>query len=315
MLGRGVGAELASRPPPEVWDPELRALAATLDGVVANLECCLSERGAPTTRLPGKPFFFRGPLGAVGALEAIGVRAVTLANNHALDFGPEALADTVDGLAGAGIATAGAGRDVAAARRPGTFDVAGRRVAVVAVSDHPAEYAATGSEWGVAHAPLRDTVPDWLLDAVAAAGEAADLVIVAPHWGPNMRDNPAPWQLAAARAFQDAGADLVAGHSAHLVHGVGWTAAGPLLYDLGDALDDYRVDAVLRNDLGVLAIWRPGAEIELELVGLRLDYAHTALATGEDADWLARRLARACGELGTAIERVGEQRYEVRPAA
>ena len=85
----------------------------------------------------------------------------------------------------------------------------------------------------------------------------------------------------AAAALQEAGADLVAGHSAHVFHGVGWGARGPLLFDLGDALDDYRVDPRLRNDLGVMAIWRPGdPERELELVGLALDYCHTRLADG-----------------------------------
>ena len=314
MLGRGVGAELASRSPGEVWDPWLRELTATLDGVVVNLECCLSARGQPTTRVPRKPFFFRGPPEAVGALEAIGVRAVTLANNHALDYGAEALADTVAGLRRAGIAVAGAGSDLEGARRPAVLELGGHRLALVAVTDHPPEYAATPSAWGVAYGALRDGVPDWLLDAVRTARRTADVVLVAPHWGPNMRDHPASWQLDVARALQEAGADLVAGHSAHVVHGVGWTASGPLLYDLGDALDDYRVDAVLRNDLGVLAIWRPGATIELELVGLRLRYARTSPATGGDADWLAARLARACEKLGTRVERVGEQRFAVRPA-
>ena len=52
----------------------------------------------------------------------------------------------------------------------------------------------------------------------------------------------------AADALVDAGATLVAGHSAHVPHGV----AGSVLYDLGDFLDDYRVDPRLRNDLGLL---------------------------------------------------------------
>lgn len=110
--------------------------------------------------------------------------------------------------------------------------------------------------------------------------------------------------------LQAAGADLVAGHSAHVFHGVEWGAAGPVLYDLGGALDDYRVDRRLRNDLGLLAVWRP-AEPSLELVGLALDYGFTDLATGADADWVAARLESACGALGTDVRRVGEQRWQV----
>jgi poly-gamma-glutamate synthesis protein (capsule biosynthesis protein) len=127
-----------------------------------------------------------------------------------------------------------------------------------------------------------------------------------------MTTEPASWQRRAAEQLQEAGADLVAGHSAHVFHGAGWGRRGPLLYDLGDALDDYAIDARLRNDLGVLAIWRPeDPELALELVGLALDYCHTRLAAGDDADWIARRLTQACEELGTRVKRSAEQRFQV----
>jgi hypothetical protein len=87
-----------------------------------------------------------------------------------------------------------------------------------------------------------------------------------------------------------------------------------VLYDLGDALDDYAIDDELRNDLGVLARWRPGGEPEVELVGLRLDFCRTELATGADADWIARRLERACDELGTSVRRVDEARFALAAA-
>lgn len=315
MLGRGVGSELRSRQAAELWDPELRMLMASLDAVVCNVECCISTRGVPTSLIPGKPFFFRAPPTAVGALETIGVRAATLANNHALDFGAQALADTVAALVAVDIEVAGAGPQRAAARRAAVVATADRRVAVVAATDHPVEYAATPSDWGVAHADLRHGPPEWLLREIGEARERCDLVIAFPHWGPNMTVRPAEWQRRAAAALQDAGADLVAGHSAHVFHGVQWTPAGPIVYDLGDALDDYQVDPELRNDLGILAIWRPrSASAQLELVGLRLEYARTALAVDADADWIADRLERACGELGTRVARVAEQRFRVEPA-
>jgi hypothetical protein len=106
----------------------------------------------------------------------------------------------------------------------------------------------------------------------------------------------------------------LAGHSAHVFHGIGWEGGGPALYDLGDALDDYAVDRPLRNDLGVLALWLPGSvDAPLELVGLRLQYGRTDLAWGGDADWISTRLADACLRLGTSVERVGEQRFRVTP--
>ena len=317
MLGRLVAERVeAGTAPAELWSAELRELARSLDLVVANLECCLSERGTRTVRIAGKPFFFRGPPSAVEALEAMGVQVATLANNHGLDFEDEALADTVRHLERAGIATAGAGDSPEAARRHAVAETRdGVRLAVVAVTDHPAEYAATPGGWGTAYAPLQRRPPVWLLDEVAEARRRADLVLAFPHWGPNMATEPAKWQRAAAAALLDAGADAVAGHSAHVFHGVEWLAGRPVLYDLGDALDDYRVDPELRNDLGILAIWQPGAQQTeaLELVGLRLKLAFTGIATGEDAEWIARRLTSACAKLGTRVERRDEARFAVLP--
>jgi hypothetical protein len=123
-----------------------------------------------------------------------------------------------------------------------------------------------------------------------------------------MAPEPQPWQHRFAVELQAAGAQLVAGHSAHVFHGVAWGRSGPILTDLGDALDDYRVDTDLRNDLGLLAI-PDSARAELELVGLRLQFAFTDLARGADADWIAERLLRASAPL--QIERVAEQRFRI----
>jgi poly-gamma-glutamate synthesis protein (capsule biosynthesis protein) len=112
-----------------------------------------------------------------------------------------------------------------------------------------------------------------------------------------MTSAPLPYVRRAAGALVDAGATLVAGHSAHVFHGV----AGRVLYDLGDFLDDYAVDPVLRNDLGLLFLVTldehgPSA---IEAVPLALDFCHTRLAVGDDAAWVRRRFLRACAELGS----------------
>jgi poly-gamma-glutamate synthesis protein (capsule biosynthesis protein) len=315
MLGRLVADALGRRGPQSVWSPELRELASQLDLLVCNLECCVSSRGAPTTVIEGKPFFFRGPpAAAIDALNAINAAAVSLANNHALDFGPDALAETLELLAVADIAAAGAGLGPEAARRPAVVSAGGLSVGLVAVTDHPVEYAARPGEFGVAYAALQEAAPGWPLDAIAAARRQCDLVIAFPHWGPNMTTRPSSHQQRAGALLLDAGADLVAGHSAHVFHGVGWLDR-PIIFDLGDALDDYRVDPELRNDLGLLAIWRPdGGGPELELMGLALDFCHTRLADGEEAEWIADRLRHACGELGTSVTRVGEQRFVIERA-
>ena len=312
MLGRMVARALERQPPETLWAPGLRELAASLDLVICNLECCISSRGRPTTLIEGKPFFFRGPPAAVEALTTMNVRAVGLANNHALDFGPQALEDTLQLLGAADIAVAGAGFGPDAARSVAVVPADGVRVGLIAVTDHPAEYAAAPGCWGVALAAMRDGPPSWLLERIAAVQEHCDLLIAFPHWGTNMTSSPARWQQMAAASLQAAGANVVAGHSAHVFHGVGWNS-GPVLFDLGDVLDDYMVDRRLRNDLGVLAIWRPHAEPQLELVALRLEYCHTRLADGADADWIAARLEPACRQLGTAVTRTSEQRFAISP--
>jgi poly-gamma-glutamate capsule biosynthesis protein CapA/YwtB (metallophosphatase superfamily) len=299
MLGRGVARTLARTPPQALVAPEVRDALGQADLIVLNLECCISERGRPW-EAPGKPFFFRAPPRAVELLVLLGTDCVTLANNHALDYGPDALADTLDHLAAAGIATVGAGADLEQARRPVTLAAGGLRVAVVGVTDHPPDFAAGPDGPGVAFADLAGRTPDWLLEGVRAARAAADAVLVTPHWGPNMTTEPVRHVRRAADALMDAGSTLVAGHSAHLPHGV----AGPVLYDLGDFLDDYRVDPRLRNDLGLLFLVTLDARgpVRLEALPLKLEYCHTRLAAGEDAAWMRRRFRAACAALGTTVE-------------
>jgi poly-gamma-glutamate capsule biosynthesis protein CapA/YwtB (metallophosphatase superfamily) len=312
MLGRAVGERLASVRPERVWSEELIELCGTCDALVCNLECCISERGSHTARIRGKPFFFRAPPAAVTALAAVGASAVSLANNHALDYEAPALADTRGHLAAAGIAATGAGPDEERARRGAVVAAGDRRLGVLGVTDHPAEYAATPDSPGVAFAELPDRLPHWIGDELGRLREEADLVVAFPHWGPNMSTEPARWQRTRARELVAAGADLVAGHSAHVFHGIERVAGRPVLYDLGDALDDYAIDRDLRNDLGILTLWRPGGEPELEVVGLQLRFCETRLARGAEADWIAARLERACAPLGTRPERVSEQRFAVR---
>lgn len=297
MLGRGVGRALATTPPEDLVAPEVRAALGEADLVVLNLECCISGRGRPWDA-PGKPFFFRAPPRAVELLVLLGADCVTLANNHALDYGFDALADTLEHLAGAGIAAVGAGPDLERARRPATLAAGGLRVAVLGVTDHPPDFAAGPDRPGVAFADLRRRVPDWLAEGVGAAD--AEVVLVTPHWGPNMTSEPVGHVRRAAAALVDAGATLVAGHSAHVPHGV----AGPVLYDLGDFLDDYRVDPRLRNDLGLLFLVTLDGRgpVRLEALPLKLDFCHTRLATGEDAAWTRRRFRSACTALGTTVE-------------
>ena len=294
MLGRGVAEALASGRPETLVTPEVVAIAREADLFLLNLECCISERGERWPA-PGKPFFFRAPPLATELLAHLGVDCVTLANNHALDFGPEALLDTFVHLASGGIAWVGAGPDVASARAPVVLEAGGFRLGVLALADHPSDYAARATQPGVAYANLASGgVPDWLVEKIAALD--ADAILVAAHWGWNMATEPMAHVRAAARALVAADVTLIAGHSAHVFHGV----ALRVLYDLGDFLDDYRIDCKLRNDLGLLFLVDLAGS-RVEAIPLKLEFAHTRFADGEDAAWIRRRFAHACAAFGTAV--------------
>ena len=299
MLGRGVADVLRTSPPELLFSAGVVEAAREADLFVLNLECCISTRGS-RWRAPGKPFFFRAPPSAVDALLHLGVDCVTLANNHALDYGSEALLDTFEHLDAAGIRWVGAGPDLERARAPVVIEERGFRLKVVGVTDHPRDFAALADRAGVAFADLRAGVPEWLFDALAP--EDADAVLLTPHWGPNMTSEPPPYVRAAAADLRGR-ATLVAGHSAHVFHGV----EGNVLYDMGDFIDDYAVDAVLRNDLGLLFLVTldAGGPGRLEAVPLKLDYCYTRLAEGGDAAWIKRRFHTACQALGTEVAEEG----------
>jgi poly-gamma-glutamate synthesis protein (capsule biosynthesis protein) len=288
MLGRGVAVALGSAPAAELFSPGLLEAVREADLFVLNLECCVSSRGEPWPA-PGKQFFFRAPPAAAEALARLGVHCVTLANNHALDFGAEALLDTFEHLTAAGIRWAGAGPDLERARAPAVLEARGLRLAVVAVTDHPHDFAAAAGRPGVAFADLRAGVPDWLRDVIAGACERADVVLLSPHWGPNLTPRPPDHVLAAAASLRT-GATLVAGHSAHVFHGV----EANVLYDLGDFVDDYS-----NRSPGIARTGRALRKVRTELAGVAGDVVWSLLhrRAGVTKETFLQRQRRRAGWL------------------
>ncbi len=254
MLGRAVGVALEQDPAAPVFAPEVAEIVREADLFVLNLECCISSRGERWPA-PGKPFFFRAPPVAAEVLARLGVTCATLANNHTLDFGRQALLDTVEHLSAAGIAWAGAGPDSERARAPVTVEAHGVRLAVVAAADHPADYAVGPGEPGIAFADLRAGVPDWLRESLASARATADMVLFSPHWGRNFSPRPEAHVRGTAAVLRRE-ATLVAGHSAHVFHGV----QGNVLYDVGDFVDDYKLGGGTAN-LARRAVTRARREV------------------------------------------------------
>lgn len=248
MLGRLVNDALDHEPPEYPWGNTLPLLQAA-DWRFCNLECVISDRGDPWSAYP-KPFHFRSAARNVAVLASAGIDAVSLANNHVLDYGYEALADTLEVLDHNGILRAGAGRNFEEASRLATAIVAGRKVGLVAFTDNEPDWAATSEQGGVFYVPidLTDVRAGRLLEIVRAYAGEVDLLIVSAHWGPNWGYDPLAEHIQFAHALVDAGAGMVFGHSSHVFRGIEFHRGRPIVYGAGDFVDDYAVDEIERND-------------------------------------------------------------------
>ncbi|RLM53905.1 CapA family protein [Halobellus sp. Atlit-31R] len=311
MLGRLVDQTQWQRPVTAVWGDFLDALDA-LDGLFVNLECCLSDRGEPWRRTP-RAFRFRAdPDWALPALERAGVDCCALANNHVLDFEEVALRDTLDHLDAYHLAHAGAGRTYDDALEPALVSIDDLDVAFVSLTDNTPEYAATDSSPGTAYVAIdvddeqtRSTVSEAL---ERARSHSPDLLVVSLHWGPNMVEAPPHPFREFARWLVDEGVDVVHGHSAHVFQGIEVYRGRPILYDAGDFVDDYAVDARLRNDRSFLFELSVSADGDLSELRLRpteiYDYAVHA-AGSEAAAWSRARMRDLSAPFGTEFDRAG----------
>ncbi|MHB9148539.1 MAG: CapA family protein [Thermoleophilia bacterium] len=199
-----------------------------------NLESPLSDKGSRNTE---KDVTFRGRPALVQGLASAGVDVVSLANNHALDWGSAALLDTIDRLSASGVAVTGAGADLDAARAPALLDTPAGTVAVLAFSDIlPAGFAAGAERPGVN--PVRPE-RQRLLDDIRAAAESADYVLVSFHWGLEYEGYAGQGQRSLAHEAVDAGADLVIGHHPHVLQGLEVYRDKLIAYSLGDFVFDH----------------------------------------------------------------------------
>jgi poly-gamma-glutamate synthesis protein (capsule biosynthesis protein) len=206
---------------------------AKADLVVGNLESAIGDQGQPAD----KSYTFQAPAEAALSLQSAGFDVLSLANNHALDYGPQALLKGIDLLLENGIAVVGAGRDEVAAHLPYIVEVNGLELAFLSFVDVPVEWngfdtrswSASPTQPGVAWADL-----ERIRVEVEAATFQADFVIVLLHSGNEFIYQPSSVQIAAAHTAIEAGAVLVLGHHTHVLQGVEFYAGGVIAYGLGD---------------------------------------------------------------------------------
>ncbi len=241
MLDRGVAATRPGEHPTEALEPLAQHLAGA-DLTVGNLESTLSENGAPTQGDDS----FAAPPDSAGRLAALGVDAVSLANNHVGDYGRAALLETLDRLGASELRYFGAGRDLASASRPVVLTHEGVRFGFVgfnAIGETPR--AAPGVPGALSirmpprTGPLDRSDLAHVIDVVRRLDRRVDVVVVVPHWGEQYTHAAWPVQRQVGLRLVEAGADLVAGGHPHWVQGLDHLGEGAVLaHSLGNLVFD-----------------------------------------------------------------------------
>jgi poly-gamma-glutamate synthesis protein (capsule biosynthesis protein) len=239
MLGRTIGEQILANGPEFIFSGVQPALEAA-DILVGNLECALTGR----SQAEKKSFTLKAPPAAARALSLAGFDVLSLANNHAMDYGYGGLQDTQAHLEQYGIATVGAGQDETDAYKPLIVSRNGLRLAFLAYMDiipelsgfNPRSWIASADKPGIAWAD-----PNRITADVAAARREADLVIVLLHGGIEIGEfipNTTNEQHQQAHAAIDAGAAVVIGSHPHVLQQIERYHGGLITYSLGDFVFD-----------------------------------------------------------------------------
>lgn len=309
MLGRLVDQYVIqnrSVPPQALWSDVLPIMLAA-DCRLINLECVISSQGEewhPTT----KEFHFRASPRALEFLQAAKIDGVTLANNHVMDFGTEALLDCLTLLDRTGIKRTGAGATLQEALIPAVFGLSEGRIAVVALTDNEPEWEATGTKPGVNYVAynergLMEPYRSRMAQTLSLARRQADLVIASAHVGPNW-GAPSRAMQALAHDLIDMGADLYWGHSNHTPQGIELYKGKAILYSAGDFVDDYMVDKDERNDHSFLFVLEgeKGCIGRIRLNPVRIEDLGVRLANEQEWQFLTRTMQAKCKAFGTTMK-------------
>ncbi len=263
-------------------------LLQAADITIGNLESALGDVGeAAPKRYP-----FRAPPEAAPALALAGFDVLSLANNHAGDYGMEALLHGMELLRAVGIAPIGAGANAAEARAPFITSVNGLTLAFLAYVHVPVEALShfdTASWTATAVSPgLAWADPEQIGADVTTVAPLVDLVIVSLHSGYEYVEAPSPPQMAAAQAAIDAGAHLVLGHHAHILQGIQFYKGGVIVYGLGNFA--FEIDGP--PETAILNVWLDANGVrELELIPVIIQFGgQPRLADPAEAGLIRQRV-------------------------
>ena len=253
---------------------ELLAEMKNADICMVNNEFQFSTRGTP---MEDKQFTFRTDPKYVQVMQDMGVDIVSLANNHSLDFGTDALQDTFATLDDAGILYAGAGDTKERAEDLQMIEVNGLKIGFLA-----ATRVIPVSQWNVEfRQPGLFTAYDdaRLVECVEAAKKECDFLTVYIHWGIEREAHPQYYQTATAKNCFDAGADLVIGAHPHVLQGIEFMDGKPVFYSLGNYIF---AQTIARTALVKVEV-QPDGEATYSLIPAYAEDGQTKMFEGEEA--------------------------------
>ncbi len=297
MLGGRTGPFLREFGPDYPFKNVMPFLGAA-DIVCGNLESSISTRGVA---VENKKFTLRADPLAARALTNAGIRVVSLANNHSMDFGPLALEDTLDILSENDILYTGAGMDLDGARAPAVVKVKGKTLAFLSYSlTFPLEFFASAGQPGTAPG-----YADYVKADIEKIRSRADLVVVSFHWGAELLTAAKYYQVDLGHKAIDWGADLVLGHHPHVLQELEMYKGHLIAYSLGNFV--FGSESNRTNESMILLLtFRDKSLVKVEAVPLdvnnyRVRYQPTVLAGKSAEDWLGR-INQASARFNTRLE-------------
>lgn len=311
MLGRLVNEALETEPPEYPWGDTLPILQGA-DWRLCNLECVVSDRGTPWSAYT-KAFHFRSAAKNVAVLKAASINGVSIANNHTLDYGFDAMFEMLEILDRAGIVHSGAGGNLDEASRLAISNVFETKAGLLAFTDNEPDWEATAHRPGLFYVAvdLKDRRAQNILDIVRRERSAVDLLIVSAHWGSNWGYAPEKGHVAFAHALIEAGASVVFGHSCHVFRGIEFYRGSPIFYSAGNFVDDYAVDPIERNDEAFIYVMevRDGIVDSVRLHPTLIRNCQARRAEGVRQMAIVQKMQELCAALGSSADWNSERQW------
>ncbi|MDU4697822.1 MAG: CapA family protein [Paenibacillus sp.] len=263
----------------------VRGLFKNDDLSVLNLETPVTTGGDPAE---DKTYVFKSPPKAIGPMAQAGVDAVNLANNHVLDQGVSGLQDTMKALRQHNLLYVGAGKNSKEAYAPVYVERKGIKIALFGFSRVVPEpgWVAGKSKPGVASV----YAPKAALNAIQAARQNADLVLVMTHWGKERTTQLEKHQPELAHAFIDAGADLVIGSHPHVMQGLEQYKGKWIAYSTGNFIFTKSKDPKTWETAVFAASCTRDGDCELKLIPYRTELGQPVPMNAEDGSKLLKEI-------------------------